>query len=96
MTQQETVRDAVVRPHRRWSSSTSPRKRCDAGSHGKVYSPRRSMRRSATTSGAGNLTALRELALLWVADQVDAALAKYRAEKRSPTRGKHANASSSP
>ncbi|MGH3531787.1 MAG: ATP-binding protein, partial [Mycobacterium sp.] len=28
------------------------------------------------------LTALRELALLWLADQVDAALAKYRADKR--------------
>ncbi|HZE17199.1 MAG TPA: DUF4118 domain-containing protein, partial [Mycobacterium sp.] len=30
----------------------------------------------------GNLTALRELALLWLADQVDAALAKYRAEHK--------------
>jgi two-component system sensor histidine kinase KdpD len=30
----------------------------------------------------GNLTALRELALLWLADQVDAALAKYRAENK--------------
>jgi two-component system sensor histidine kinase KdpD len=31
---------------------------------------------------AGNLTALREIALLWLADQVDAALAKYRADKK--------------
>ena len=30
----------------------------------------------------GNLTALRELALLWLADQVDAALAKYRADNK--------------
>src|SRR5207302_1018291 len=29
----------------------------------------------------GNLTALRELALLWVADQVDVALQRYRSEK---------------
>jgi len=29
----------------------------------------------------GNLTALRELALLWLADEVDSALKKYRAEK---------------
>ncbi len=29
----------------------------------------------------GNLTALRQLALLWLADQVDAALAKYRTDK---------------
>ena len=29
----------------------------------------------------GNLTALRELALLWLADQVDEALAAYRAEQ---------------
>ena len=30
----------------------------------------------------GNLTALRELALLWLADQVDAALEKYREENK--------------
>ncbi|HEY0805452.1 MAG TPA: DUF4118 domain-containing protein, partial [Pseudonocardiaceae bacterium] len=30
----------------------------------------------------GNLTALRELALLWVADQVDVALQRYRAEQQ--------------
>src|SRR6202040_3971162 len=30
----------------------------------------------------GNLTALREIALLWLADQVDSALAKYRADKK--------------
>src|SRR5204863_5132454 len=32
----------------------------------------------------GNLTALRELALLWLADQVDAALEKYREETKTP------------
>ena len=35
------------------------------------------MPRWATTSGVGNLTALRELALLWVADKVDAGLQEY-------------------
>ena len=34
----------------------------------------------ATTSGPGNLTALRELALLWVADRVDEDLQQYRGE----------------
>ena len=38
------------------------------------------MRRSATTSVSGNLTALRELALLWVADRVDEVLQRYREE----------------
>ena len=44
--------------------------------------PSGSTRRCPTTSGRGNLTALRELALLWLADQVDAALAKYRADNK--------------
>ena len=44
--------------------------------------PSASTPRCPTTSGTGNLTALRELALLWLADQVDAALAKYRADNK--------------
>ncbi|MER5838624.1 universal stress protein, partial [Streptomyces sp. NPDC002130] len=51
-------------------------------SHGNVYSPERVDAALGNYFRRGNLTALRELALLWVADQVDAALAKYRAENK--------------
>ncbi len=51
-------------------------------SHGNVYAPERIDAALANYFRAGNLTALRELALLWLADQVDAALAKYRADHR--------------
>ena len=45
--------------------------------HGNIYGPRRSTPRSPTTSAPGNLAALRELALLWVADKVDESLQQY-------------------
>ncbi|WP_307857390.1 sensor histidine kinase KdpD [Mycobacterium sp. SM1] len=50
--------------------------------HGNVYPPERIDAALSNYFRAGNLTALREIALLWLADQVDAALAKYRAEKK--------------
>ncbi|GFG55576.1 histidine kinase [Mycolicibacterium agri] len=50
-------------------------------SHGNVYAPERIDAALSNYFRPGNLTALRELALLWLADQVDAALAKYRADK---------------
>ena len=74
--QRETIPDAVVRGGRpdrarrhdaarrcggAWRTATSTR-------------PRRSTPRSPTTSAQGNLGALRELALMWVADRVDEAL----------------------
>ena len=43
----------------------------------------------------GNLTALRELALLWLADKVDEQLDRYRASTASPPPGRPANGSSS-
>ena len=47
--------------------------------HGNVYAAGQGRRRARpTTSAPGNLAALRELALLWVADQVDDALEDYR------------------
>ncbi|BBX66895.1 sensor histidine kinase [Mycolicibacterium psychrotolerans] len=49
-------------------------------SHGNVYAPERIDAALSNYFRRGNLTALRELALLWLADQVDAALAKYREE----------------
>ncbi|MGH3380022.1 MAG: histidine kinase, partial [Actinoallomurus sp.] len=49
--------------------------------HGDVYPPDRAGAALADYFRLGNLTALRELALLWVADRVDDALARYRDEK---------------
>jgi two-component system, OmpR family, sensor histidine kinase KdpD len=48
--------------------------------HGNVYAPERVDAALSNYFRPGNLTALRELALLWLADQVDAALEKYRAD----------------
>jgi len=48
--------------------------------HGNVYAPERVDAAMSNYFRPGNLTALRELALLWLADQVDAALEKYRAD----------------
>src|ERR1700741_4345034 len=50
--------------------------------HGNVYGPERIDAALSNYFRRGNLTALRELALLWLADQVDTALAKYRAENK--------------
>ncbi len=50
--------------------------------HGNVYAAARVDAALSNYFRKGNLTALRELALLWLADQVDAALEKYRAEKK--------------
>ena len=50
--------------------------------HGNVYAPDRIDAALSNYFRRGNLTALRELALLWLADQVDAALEKYREENK--------------
>ena len=50
--------------------------------HGNVYAAERVDAALSNYFRPGNLTALRELALLWLADQVDAALEKYRADKK--------------
>ncbi|MDT5195521.1 MAG: two-component system, OmpR family, sensor histidine kinase KdpD, partial [Mycobacterium sp.] len=51
-------------------------------SHGNVYAPERIDAALTNYFRRGNLTALREIALLWLADEVDAALAKYRADNK--------------
>jgi two-component system, OmpR family, sensor histidine kinase KdpD len=48
--------------------------------HGNVYPPNRIEAALTHYFRPGNLTALRELALLWVADRVDEGLQRYRAE----------------
>ncbi|EFE66621.1 turgor pressure sensor [Streptomyces viridosporus ATCC 14672] len=48
--------------------------------HGNVYQPDKVDAALSNYFRLGNLTALRELALLWVADRVDAHLQRYRSE----------------
>jgi two-component system sensor histidine kinase KdpD len=79
--QQETVPDSVVRSAAQIELvDITPEALRRRLSHGNVYAPERVEAALSNYFRQGNLTALRELALLWLADQVDAALAKFRAE----------------
>jgi two-component system sensor histidine kinase KdpD len=79
--QRETVPDDVVRAAAQIELvDISPEALRRRMSHGNVYAPEKVDAALSNYFRRGNLTALRELALLWLADQVDAALAKYRAE----------------
>lgn len=79
--QQETVPDAVVRSADQIELvDITPEALRRRLSHGNVYASDRIDAALSNYFRQGNLTALRELALLWLADQVDAALAKYRAD----------------
>ena len=81
--QQETVPDAVVRAAAQIELvDITPEALQRRLSHGNVYAPERIDAALSNYFRRGNLTALRELALLWLADQVDAALTKYRAENK--------------
>ncbi|WP_305091991.1 sensor histidine kinase KdpD [Prescottella sp. R16] len=83
VTQQETVPDEVVRSAAQVELvDITPEALRRRLSHGNVYAADKVDAALGNYFRRGNLTALRELALLWVADQVDAALAKYRAENR--------------
>ena len=82
--QQETVPDDVVRRAEQLELvditlvGTAPTPRARQRLHGREGSTPR----WPTTSSPSNLTALRELALLWVADEVDVALQRYRHDKQ--------------
>ncbi|TPG35831.1 sensor histidine kinase KdpD [Mycobacterium hodleri] len=81
--QQETVPDSVVRGAAQIELvDITPEALRRRLSHGNVYAPERIDAALSNYFRRGNLTALRELALLWLADQVDAALSKYRAENK--------------
>ena len=81
--QQETVPDSVVRGASQIELvDITPEALRRRLSHGNVYAPERIDAALSNYFRRGNLTALRELALLWLADQVDAALAKYRFENK--------------
>lgn len=81
--QQETVPDDMVRAATQIELvDITPEALRRRLSHGNVYAPEKVDAALSNYFRRGNLTALRELALLWLADQVDAALAKYRAENK--------------
>jgi two-component system, OmpR family, sensor histidine kinase KdpD len=80
-TQRETVPDEVVRRAEQIELvDITPEALRRRLAHGNIYPARKIDAALGNYFRAGNLTALRELALLWVADQVDVALQRYRAE----------------
>ncbi|WP_020661711.1 sensor histidine kinase [Amycolatopsis benzoatilytica] len=83
VTQQETVPDEVVRRAEQLELvDITPEALRRRLAHGNVYPAERIDAALGNYFRPGNLTALRELALLWVADQVDVALQRYRAEQK--------------
>ncbi|GAA3217819.1 sensor histidine kinase [Actinocorallia longicatena] len=80
--QRETVPDGVVRSAGQLElvdmSPESLRRRM---AHGNVYAAEKVDAALSNYFRVGNLTALRELALLWVADRVDEGLARYREQE---------------
>ncbi len=79
--QRETVPDAVVRRADQVEVvDLAPAALRDRLSAGLVYPAERVDAALSNYFRLGNLTALRELALLWLADEVDSALQTYRAE----------------
>jgi len=80
--QHETVPDEVVRRAEQIELiDITPEALRRRLAHGNVYPAHRIDAALGNYFRPGNLTALRELALLWVADQVDVALQRYRTEK---------------
>ncbi len=81
--QQEKVPDEVVRAADQIELvDITPEALRRRLAHGNVYAPERIDAALTNYFRRGNLTALREIALLWLADQVDAALEKYREENK--------------
>lgn len=79
--QRETVPDAVLRSADQIEVvDLAPQALRDRLSEGLVYPAARIDAALSNYFRLGNLTALRELALLWLADEVDSALQRYRAE----------------
>ena len=78
--QQETVPDEVVRAADQIDLvDMSPEALRRRMAHGNVYRPEKVDAALANYFRVGNLSALRELALLWLAEKVDAGLEGYRA-----------------
>jgi two-component system sensor histidine kinase KdpD len=80
ITQRETVPDAFVRQADQIELvDMTPEALRRRMAHGNIYAPDKVDAALGNYFRTGNLTALRELALLWVADQVDSAMHDYRA-----------------
>ncbi|WP_199430359.1 sensor histidine kinase [Qaidamihabitans albus] len=80
--QRETVPDEMVRRAEQVELvDITPEALRRRLAHGNVYPADRIDAALSNYFRPGNLTALRELALLWVADQADLALQRYRAEQ---------------
>ncbi len=81
--QRETVPDAVVRAADQVEmvdmTAEALRRRM---AHGNIYPPEKIDAALTHYFRTGNLSALRELALLWLADKVDDGLQRYRAEHK--------------
>ncbi|MFD7657852.1 DUF4118 domain-containing protein [Actinosynnema sp. NPDC059797] len=81
--QRETVPDEVVRRAEQVELvDITPEALRRRLAHGNVYAAHKIDAALGNYFRVGNLAALRELALLWVADQVDVALQRYRSEQR--------------
>ncbi|CAM5710670.1 histidine kinase OS=Streptomyces tendae OX=1932 GN=GUR47_35075 PE=4 SV=1 [Streptomyces tendae] len=81
--QRETVPDEVVRRADQIELvDMSPQALRRRMAHGNIYQPDKVDAALSNYFRPGNLTALRELALLWVADRADAYLQQYRSEHR--------------
>lgn len=79
--QHETVPDEVVRrAHQVELVDIPPEGLRRRMAHGNIYAPEKIDAALANYFRPGNLTALRQLALLWVADRVDEALQEYRSQ----------------
>jgi len=78
--QRETVPDAIVRAADQVELvDMTPEALRRRMAHGNVYPPEKIDAALTNYFRTGNLTALRELALLWLADKVDEGLQRYRA-----------------
>ncbi|MEU6144613.1 sensor histidine kinase KdpD [Streptomyces sp. NPDC047081] len=81
--QRETVPDEMVRRADQIELvDMSPEALRRRMAHGNIYQPDKVDAALSNYFRPGNLTALRELALLWVADRVDEYLQQYRSEHR--------------
>ncbi|MFE9024597.1 DUF4118 domain-containing protein [Streptomyces sp. NPDC007808] len=81
--QRETVPDEVVRRADQIELvDMSPEALRRRMAHGNIYKPDKIDAALSNYFRPGNLTALRELALLWVADRVDEYLTEYRSEHK--------------
>ncbi|WP_369056546.1 DUF4118 domain-containing protein [Kineococcus terrestris] len=80
--QRETLPDAVLRGAEQVQLvDMTPEALRRRLAHGNVYAPARVDAALSSYFRVGNLTALRELALLWLADRVDEGLERYRAQQ---------------